>query len=284
MSTNGFSTVGDQFTQHRADFRQEWLNDVMLVWNRHYPGLVNEDELRQHAGRLLDEMVIAFAAQLGDTTPDSASDGKVAGAAHVFRDRRAKVGFKPEDTVKYTLAMKNVLIGRLLSELSQSSSDWIECLARIEGMLERNPLLTFEAFQQSLMPKELESPIIRLWDWLLMLPMFGVVNTHREHQVAECLLQDITRNKAKVTLIDVTGVPTFNANAVQYIIKMVDLAQNLGSRIVITGISAVDRLTLTHAGAGLAGVSTCATMRAGIVEAFRIASLGTLVAESAGVN
>jgi len=284
MLTNRFSTVSDQLAQHRADFRQEWLSDVMLVWNRRYPGLVGEDELRHHAGRLLDELVITFAAQLGNAPPDPASDGAVVAAAHVFRERCAKAGFQPAETVKHTLAMKNVLTGRMLSELSQSSTDWVECLTRVESMLGQAPRLTFEAYQRSLLLTDLYTPIIRLWGRLMMLPLVGAMDTHRERQVVECLRQAITRYKAKVTLIDITGVPAFDTDAVQHIMKTVDLAQSLGTRVVMTGICEEDVQTLIQAGPIFASVVTCADLRAGIAAASQMIRFGTSVAESVGAH
>lgn len=282
MSTNSLSTVDDQFMQHSADFRQEWLNDVMQAWNRHYPGLVGENDLRHHAGRLLDELVIVFAAQLGGTPPDAASERALAAAAREFRDRHARAGLNPAETAKHTLAMNNVLTARLLSELSQSSSDWGECLERVECMLEHAPLLTFETYQQSLMLTELYTPIIRLWGQLLMLPLVGVIDSHREHQVAECLRQAIIRYKAKVTLIDVTGVPAFDTDAVHHIMNTVDLAQGLGTRVVITGVSAAAVQTLIQAGSVFASVATSANLRGGIAEASQMIRFKTSVAESVG--
>jgi rsbT co-antagonist protein RsbR len=291
MATKALSPIDTLLTQHRSAIAQEWLTDVMVIWNRHYPGLVSEGELRQQTNRLLDELASTFAAHSGNTPPDIAAEGALATTARELSVSRAKAGFKPADTAHYVIALKNVITGRLVSELSQSPADLAACLTAVDDVLDRLSLLTFEAYvearekiitQQSLSLMELSTPVIRLWDQVLILPLIGVIDTLRARQFTERLLEAITRYEATVTIIDVTGVPVLDTSVARHIMKTVDAAQLLGTRIVMTGISPEGAQTLTKLGVSFAGVTSRATLRAGVAEALQM--IGRRIVSVKGVG
>jgi len=279
MTTKPLHPIENLLAQHRAEISQEWVSDVMALWDRHYPGLVSEVELRQQAERLVDELAKAFSGHSGVTPPDIASDGALAATARELSIRRAKAGFKPADTAQYVLSLKNVLTRRLIRQWSETPADLATCLAALDDVLDRLSLLTFEAYvetrekiivQQSLSLTELSTPVIRLWDQVLMLPLIGVIDTLRARQFTESLLEAITRYEASVTIIDVTGVPVFDTSVAQHIMKTVDAAQLLGTRIIMTGISPEGAQTLTKLGISFAKVISRATLRAGVAEALQM--------------
>lgn len=291
MTVKPFSPIDNLLAQQRAEISQEWVGDVMALWNRHYPGRVSEDELRQQTSRLLDELARAFAAHSGTTPPDIAHDGELAATARELSIRRAKTGFKPADTAQYVLSLKNVLTGRLIRQLSETPANLATCLTAVNDVLDRLSLLTFEAYvetrervivQQSLSLMELSTPVIRLWDQVLMLPLIGVIDTLRARQFTESLLEAITRYEASVTIIDVTGVPVFDTSVAQHIMKTVDAAQLLGTRIIMTGISPEGAQTLTKLGISFAKVTSRATLRAGIAEALQLIGKRVVAVGGAG--
>jgi rsbT co-antagonist protein RsbR len=291
MATKVLAPIDTLFAQHRAAIAEEWLTDVILIWNRHYPGLVREDELRQQTGRLLDELASAFATHTDNTPPAIATDGALATTARELSASRAKAGFKPADTAHYVIALKNVITGRLVCELSQSPADLAACLTAVDDVLDRLSLLTFEAYvearekiitRQSLSLMELSTPVIRLWDQVLILPLIGVIDTLRARQFTERLLEAITRYEATVTIIDVTGVPVLDTSVARHIMKTVDAAQLLGTRIVMTGISPEGAQTLTKLGVSFAGVVSRATLRAGVAEALKMIGRRIVTVSGAG--
>jgi len=291
MTVKPFSPIDNLLAQHRAEIGQEWVSDVMALWGRHYPGLVSEDEVRQQTSRLLDELASAFAGHSGVTPPQIASDGALAASARELSMRRAKAGFKPADTAQYVLSLKNVLTGRLIRELSEVPADLATCLAAVDDVLDRLSLLTFEAYvearekviaQQSVSLMELSTPVIRLWEQVLMLPLIGVIDTLRARQFTESLLEAITRYEASVTIIDVTGVPVFDTSVAQHLMKTVDAAQLLGTRIIMTGISPEGAQTLTKLGISFSKVTSRATLRAGVAEALQMIGRRVVVVSGAG--
>ena len=291
MTTKLFAPIENLLVQHRADIAQEWVSHVMTLWNRHYPGLVSEDELRHQTSRLLDELTKAFVAHSGDKPPEIPSDSALAIIARDLSMRRAKAGFKPADTAQYVLSLKNVLTGHLIRQMGSTPADLATCLTAVDDVLDRMSLLTFEGYvearekvivQQSLSLMELSTPVIRLWEQVLMLPLIGVIDTLRARQFTESLLEAITRYEASVTIIDVTGVPVFDTSVAQHIMKTVDAAQLLGTRIIMTGISPEGAQTLTKLGISFAKVTSRATLRAGVAEALQMIGRRVVAINGAG--
>ena len=262
--------------QQRAAVSKEWMADVMRIWTRQYSGLVNEEEVRQQADALLVELGKVFAAHAGDGPPDGSGNTALSEIVRQQSIERAKKGFKPADTAQFIIVLKNVLTQRLVETLSPSPTDLTTCLRVVDDVLDRLSLLTFDAFvetreriiaQQSLSLQELSTPVILLWNNVLLLPLVGVIDTVRARQFTERLLEAIARHEATVTIVDVTGVPVLDTSVARHIMKAIDAAQLLGSRIVMTGISPEGAQTLTKLGISFANVISRASLRAGVAEA-----------------
>ena len=112
--------------------------------------------------------------------------------------------------------------------------------------------------------------MIRLWDQVLLLPLVGVIDTARARKFTGNLLEAITRYEASVTVIDVTGVPVFDIAVARHLMRTVDAAQLLGTRVVMTGLNPEGALTLTKLGITLPQVITRATLRSGVAEALAL--------------
>ncbi|MDO9140748.1 MAG: STAS domain-containing protein [Methylobacter sp.] len=290
MTTNSLAPIVT-LLQQRAAISSEWMNEVLRVWMRMYPGLVNEDELRRQADALLKELAKLFSEHSGETPPDIGANSALGEIARELSADRAKKGFKPADTAQYVIALKNVLTQHLVSTLNETPASLTLCLRAVDGVLDRLSLLTFEAFvetrerviaQQSLSLVELSTPVILLWNNVLLLPLIGVIDTVRARQLTERLLESITKYEASVTLIDVTGVPVFDTSVAWHIMKTIDAAQLLGSRIVMTGISPEGAQTLTKLGISFANVISRATLRAGLAEALQL--VGRRIESTGGVH
>ena len=177
------------------------------------------------------------------------------------------------------MTLKNILNQDLVKVLSGSSDDLAVCLFALDYVLNRLSLLTFEAYvearekviaQQSLSLLELSTPVVLLWRTVLMLPLVGVIDTVRARHFTERMLEAITFHEASVTIIDVTGVPVFDTSVARHIMKAIDAAQLLGSRIVMTGISPEGAQTLAKLNISFNNVISRATLRAGVAEALKM--------------
>lgn len=278
MPDNRLNPISVLLKRDGEAIRQEWSASVSATWSRKYHGLISEDELSQHTHRLIDELTSFFNAHTGAATPEISSQSPLAELAINLSASRAKLGFRPTDTALYITSLKNVLTRRLVDALKSDTEVLIAALAAMDEVLDRLSLLTFDSYvetreriiaQQSLSLVELSSPVVRLWDQVL-LPLVGIIDTVRARKFTEQLLAAISRFEAQVTIIDITGVPVFDTGVAKHIMKAVDAAQLLGSRIVITGLSPEGAQTLTKLNINFANVINRASLRAGVAEALKL--------------
>ncbi|MBN2232895.1 MAG: STAS domain-containing protein [Deltaproteobacteria bacterium] len=279
MPSNRLAPIRTLLSRDRETVAEEWASDVLRAWERNYPNMISQDETRHQMGRLLAEIATLFADHDGDTPPKIPADSPLPGLAGEISASRAKLGFRPTDTAHFVIALKNVLTRHLVRMVEGSQLDLVVCLAAVDDVLDRLALMTFDAYvearerviaQQSLSLVELSSPVVRLWDQVILLPLVGIIDTVRARQFTERLLEAISRYEALVTIIDVTGVPVFDTGVAKHIMKAIEAAQLLGTRIVMTGLSPEGAQTLTKLNVGFGEVTSRASLRAGVAEALRM--------------
>jgi len=127
--------------------------------------------------------------------------------------------------------------------------------------------------QQRKAIEELSTPIIKIWERVLVLPLIGTLDTRRSQRLTEALLTDIAATQTKVTILDITGVPTVDSAVANHILKTVAAVQLLGAECVITGIRPEVAQTMVHLGVDLSGVETLSTLAEGLKWAFRSLSI-----------
>lgn len=252
-----------------------WINDIAPRWKRHYPQAVDEEHLHLQSRQLLDEIRKLFAGNL-NTSWEPAPDSRLVALLHSISIQRAKQGFKPTDSTLYLISLKHILLCRLLqNRITEHSATLDTLLLVIENFFDRLTLLIYETYvetrertiaQQSLSLLELSTPVVRLWDRVLMVPLIGVVDTLRARQTTERLLEAIAKYEATVAILDVTGVPVLDTSVAGHLMKTIAAAQMLGARVVMTGISPDGAQTLVKLGVDFSEVTTRATLRAGIAE------------------
>ncbi|HVR62704.1 MAG TPA: protoglobin domain-containing protein [Polyangia bacterium] len=115
--------------------------------------------------------------------------------------------------------------------------------------------------------RELSTPVLQLRDRLLMLPIIGMIDTHRARMLTESLLHAIRANRAKVAVIDVTGVAAVDTKVANHILQTVAAAKLMGATVIVTGISAEVAQTLVNLGVDLNKLRTIGDLQGGIEEA-----------------
>lgn len=117
---------------------------------------------------------------------------------------------------------------------------------------------------------ELSTPVITLWDSIVLLPLVGVIDTARAQQMMERLLEAVVQAEAQVALLDITGVPIIDTRVARHLLVTIDAARMLGAETIMTGISADAAMTLTGLGIDLSRVRTKGSLKSGVVEALRL--------------
>lgn len=123
------------------------------------------------------------------------------------------------------------------------------------------------ASQQAAM-REIQTPVIQVWDRILALPIVGSLDTQRSQEMNEALLQRIVDTQSEIVILDITGVPVVDTAVAKHLLETVSAARLLGAEVLIVGLSTRTALTMVHLGLDLTGVTTRTTLAKGLELAF----------------
>ena len=126
--------------------------------------------------------------------------------------------------------------------------------------------------------RELSTPVLQVRDRLLILPIIGVIDPQRARQLTEQLLRGIRANRAKVVVIDITGVAAMDSNVANHLVQTVEASRLLGATVIVTGLSPEIAQTLVNIGVDLAKMTTVGDLQGGIEQAERLLGHKTAVA------
>ena len=124
--------------------------------------------------------------------------------------------------------------------------------------------------QQQEAIRELSTPVLQVRERLLILPIIGVIDSQRARQVTEQLLRGIRTNRAKVVVIDITGVPTIDSTVANHLVQTVEASRLMGASVIITGLSSEIAQTLVTIGVDLSKMNAVGDLQGGIEEAERL--------------
>jgi rsbT co-antagonist protein RsbR len=137
--------------------------------------------------------------------------------------------------------------------------------------------------QQQEAIRELSTPVLQVRERLLILPIIGVLDSQRARQLTEQLLRGIRDNRAKVVVIDITGVPTIDSTVANHLVQTVEASRLMGASVIITGLSSEIAQTLVTIGVDLSKVNAVGDLQGGIEEAERLLGYEVLTRAGDGV-
>lgn len=181
---------------------------------------------------------------------------------------RAKAGYSPAQTATFIFSLKEPLFTQLRKELGEGQA-LADSIWNATTILDRLGLFTTEVYQkareevivrQQKELLELSTPVVRLWDNVLALPLIGTLDSARTQVVMENLLQAIVDTRSMIAIIDITGVPTVDTLVAQHLLKTVAAARLMGADCLISGIRPQIAQTIIHLGVNLEDVITKATL------------------------
>ena len=180
----------------------------------------------------------------------------------------ATLGLTPSETATFVFSLKEPLFALLREKVGKDSDRLANEIWIATSLLDKLGLYTVEAFQKSregIIARqqqellELSTPVVRLWEGVLALPLIGTLDSARTQIVMESLLEEIVTSGAEIAIIDITGVPTVDTLVAQHLIKTVAAARLMGADCIISGIRPQIAQTIVHLGLEL-GVVSKATM------------------------
>jgi rsbT co-antagonist protein RsbR len=184
-------------------------------------------------------------------------------------------GLTPAQTAMFVFSIKEPIFNLLRREYTKDADTlshevWVSTL-----LLDKLGLYTTEAYQKAREEViirqqeellELSTPVVRLWDGILALPLIGTLDSSRTQVVMESLLQEIVNTGAQIAIIDITGVPTVDTLVAQHLLKTISAARLMGADCLISGIRPQIAQTIVHLGVELDVIS-----KATMADAFAVA-------------
>lgn len=252
--------------KYEADLLTDWVQEQSRAISRQ--GVLKEGELQEQSRKFL--RLFQTTAQSGATEDINRPEwDAVKEMLREVSKNRALQGFTPSETAIFVLSLKRPLYARLRKDLGNDGPTLADESWHATELLDRLGLYTMEMHhksreeviarqQQELM--ELSTPVVKLWDGILALPMIGTLDSARTQVVMESLLQRIVETGSDVAIIDITGVPTVDTLVAQHLLKTVTAARLMGAECIISGIRPQIAQTIVHLGVELGGVVTKASM------------------------
>lgn len=259
------SKIPEILTTHEAELLSEW-NQELIAGNTR-KGLIKTAELQEECREFLK--LLRTAVQSGNLTNIQAVEWREVREMLTSISRsRSHQGFTPTETATFVFSFKQPLFDRLRQQL-HNPAELGEEIWQATILLDRLGLLVVEAYQKSREEvilrqqeemMELSTPVVKLWEGILALPIIGTLDSARTQVVMESLLQKIVETGSEVAIIDITGVPTVDTLTAQHLLKTVTAARLMGADCIISGIRPQIAQTIVYLGIDLADVTTKATL------------------------
>ncbi len=267
MSLNGKSIIPEILQKYQAGLLTEWMKEQAAAGLRR-DNFIKETELRQQSTEFLS--LLTDATQSGNLTNIQASEwSRVREILSSISNSRARQGFSPRDIALFVFSFKQPLFEQLRQELGGNSDAIADEIWLATNLLDKLGLWTTEAYQKTreevIMRQqeellELSTPVVKLWEGILALPLIGTLDSARTQIVMESLLQKIVETGSEFAIIDITGVPTVDTLVAQHLLKTVAAARLMGTDCIISGIRPQIAQTIVHLGVDLSDVVTKGTL------------------------
>jgi rsbT co-antagonist protein RsbR len=267
------SKLAEMIDKSQDEIRADWLKQMANSVSR--ADLMTKEELDIQSRELMD--AIAQGARSGEITNlDGPAWGPAREVLSSISASRAKQGFTTSETATFVLSLKQPIFDAIRRENASDPMALFDNIWKSTLLLDKLALLTADAFQatrEQLIARqqeelmELSTPVVKLWEGILALPIIGTLDSARTQVVMESLLQAVVQTNSRVAIIDITGVPTVDTLVAQHLLKTVTAARLMGADCIISGVRPQIAQTIVHLGIDLAGVVT----KAKLSDAFALA-------------
>jgi rsbT co-antagonist protein RsbR len=254
-------TVAELVGSNEQTILPEWI-DLQKKAGSLQTGRITENELLSQSRNFL-HLVRDGLAKGGADAANAAYEPAKQFLAEISRSR-ALQGFSPRETATFVFSLKQPLFTALNRNSTLSPAQAAELTWSVTLLLDELGISTLEVFQKSREEviarqhreiAELSTPVVKLWEGILALPLIGTLDSQRTQVVMENLLQTIVDTEALIAIIDITGVPTVDTLTAQHLLKTVAAARLMGADCIISGIRPQIAQTMVHLGVELNVVS-----------------------------
>jgi rsbT co-antagonist protein RsbR len=265
--------------QNRTKLREEW------VWR------ITDAQLLQV---MTHEEIFSEVTAVYDNYVDALETGSIETLEAYARDLSERIiprGVETREVVGIVLLLRDVLARSLFVNYQEDPallSRILDCYEPAANRIAETVAVSFVEErervirQQQESIRELSTPVLQVRHRLLILPIIGVLDSQRARQLTEQLLSSIQKSRAKVVVIDITGVATIDVVVANHLVQTVKASRLMGASAIITGLSSGIAQTLVDLGVDLSMMNTVGDLQGGLEEAERL--LGYRVADEPGVD
>lgn len=258
--------ISQLIQEHEAEIGSQWIAQLEALTVRGTSS--SKQQLRDHCQQFL--AAFAAATRGGELENiEHRSWDEVRDLLAEISSSRAKTGSTPSETATFVFSLKQPVFSQLTAAFAAEPEILAAASWSISTLLDKLGLYTIEVFQkakdqiivrqqQELL--ELSTPVVKLWNGILALPLIGTLDSARTQVVMENILQKIVDTGAVIAIIDITGVPTVDTLVAQHLMKTIAAARLMGADCIISGIRPQIAQTIVHLGVNLEDVITKATL------------------------
>jgi rsbT co-antagonist protein RsbR len=261
----------------RKQVLEQWMKN-QLADETLREDLMSNEELRSQSEELLDVLVKTVNdSNLSD--PQSTDFEPVIEILSGISISRARQGFSPRETGVYVFSLKDALLQVIQEEIKNDPTTLYSLTLKVNKFIDHLGVSTFETFikgreevilRQTDEIAEISTPVIRVWDGILALPIIGTLDSARTQVVMENLLQQIVETGSSIAILDISGVPAVDSLVAQHLIKTVSATRLMGAECIISGIRPEIAQTVVHLGIDLSSIVTKASLASALKHAFAI--------------
>lgn len=274
MAENTQMALSELLRVHESILLTEWIQEQKSSTALR-PDLLNEKELQQQSAEFLS-LLLQTIKKDGSLDINTSEYSVIRQFLANLSSLRANQGFTASETCTFIFSLKQPFFNCLGKELS--GTELMQAIWVVTVLLDKLGLYTTEQYQQSredIISRqqqdmlELSTPVAKLWEGILVLPLIGTLDSARTQQVMENLLQKIVETGSSVAIIDITGIPTVDTLVAQHLIKTMSAARLMGADCIVSGIRPQIAQTMVHLGISLQDVTTKATLADAVSFAMR---------------
>ncbi|MEA3142617.1 MAG: rsbT co-antagonist protein RsbR [Gammaproteobacteria bacterium] len=262
------TSISEALGKRRADILSRWTNQLTSAIAGTAKGRLSSTDVEHQAKQFLD--LFHPAVQSNQLDDINGSEWlQVRAFLDDLSQRRVLAGFSSDETALFIFSLKRVLFDVLRDDSAGDAIQMADNVWQISLLLDKLGLHTVKSYQKSreeLINRqqrdllELSTPVVKLWDGILALPMVGTLDSARSQVVMESLLQRIVETESQIAIIDITGVPTVDTLVAQHLLKTVTAIRLMGADCIISGVRPQIAQTIVHLGVDLQGVTTKANL------------------------
>lgn len=277
LSAEAVARLGDLLKRHEDELVERWTDQVAATLR----GRLSRPELRHQIEELHRTLLQAVSG--GATTLDDEAAAELRATLAELSGSRARQGFTATETAVSVFALKDALLG-VLNVDGEPGETTLREYVTFSSLIDVLGLFTFESYarareeliaDQAEQLLELSTPVVKLWEGVVAVPLVGTLDSARAQVVMERLLQTLVDTGSPHAIIDITGVPAVDTQVAQHILKTVVAARLMGADCIISGIRPQIAQTIVALGIEFGDIVTKASLADALRHVLRLTGVDT---------